>query len=122
MDFITHQALSQEGLGAKWTTLNEHLPRNAMAAAGGVGGSTTMARGSSFAQQPPAGGAGQGPSELGVDLLGTPQSALAMSAIGPATSQGKEATHLAQVAATVELDWIRGVVGRGFMGAVFKTR
>ncbi len=66
--------------------------------------------------------AGQAPSELRADLLGLAQSALALNAIGPATSQGKGATHLAQVAATVELDWIRGVVGRGFMGAVFKAR
>ena len=81
-----------------------------------------MARGSSSAQQPPPGGAGQGPSELGADPPGTPQSVLALNPFGPATSESKEAIQLAQVAATVDLDWIRGVVGRGALGAVFKAR
>ncbi len=77
-----------------------------------------MAHGPSSAQQPPRGGAAQDPSELGADPPGTPQSVCTPTLLGPATSQSK----LAQLAAAVELEWIKDVVGRGALGAVFKAR
>lgn len=136
-DFVTHQAVKEDGLLPTWQTQALHPSRTP--ARDPPGGPSTgpqqppstsvrdpsgrpptwkRSRGSG---QPPPGAAGQGPSE-GADQPGTPQSVLAADPFGHVVRYSKEAIRLEEAAATLEQDMIKGVLGRGALGAVFEAR
>ncbi|BDA46513.1 hypothetical protein COCOBI_08-6070 [Coccomyxa sp. Obi] len=98
VDFITHKALEESGMCPRWETLHVH-PR------------------STDAPDP-----SEGFAELDSNLPGTLQSGLTADPSGHAVNLSSEAIQLAQIAAALEPDWIKGVLGRGALGAVFEAR
>ncbi|BDA48478.1 hypothetical protein COCOBI_12-1570 [Coccomyxa sp. Obi] len=145
VDFVTHLALSPDGICDPWETSEWHPPRrpvdNPLGGPANWTRSRTAARqapqGSaqqapqggaqqppqSSAQQSPQGSAAQISSKMDVDPPGTPQSVLRADFSGSDSSpENKETIRLAQVAAALVVDWIRGVLGRGALGEVFRAR
>lgn len=137
VDFISHQALKESGLWPTWDTLLVHPPSET--APDPSGGPSTgpqqppsrsardpsrrppTGKRSHGSSQPPHGAVALGPAE-GADPPGTLQSVLSPYAFGHAVRDSKEAIRLAEEAAALEENMIKGVLGRGALGAVFEAR
>ena len=118
VDYITHQALSKDGICTRWEPLKDHPP--SVHVIDPSGGPANRTRSSTSAQQPPPGNGTEGPFDSDMDAgpLRSPQS----DPPGSTNTERKEAMRLAQAAAAFRMDWVMGVLGRGALGEVFWGR